>query len=423
MKITLIAHILPYPPFDGGRIDIWRRLQAFANYGVKLQLISWVHHPWQDEELKEIQKYTQAIHLILFKQKPRFLVQRIIDLWSYPLEVTSRIVRGKELSNLLTQVKVFNPDLIFLDGIHGGEIATFLSHNLNVPMVTRSHNIEHIYQKRLLESAIGWRKFKKQLSLTNLESYEKNLLKNSILFYDISVDDLKYWQEVQGLTNGRYLPPLMEFSENNTGESVNNNIDSDCIYDVVFVGSLNSDNNVAGLIWFLTKVLPAIHSKLRGLQTAKLGFAAGSSPSVKILIAGLNPVPKIKQLCNETEGVELKINPASAAAVYSSGRVLINPVSAGSGVSIKSIEMLAAGRPIVSRSQGLSGLPEAIKQYFKVADEAESFAEEIINCLFAPSELDIERSERGPSPELLDSFFGFQVIKNVLLELETILEL
>ncbi|MBE9166550.1 glycosyltransferase [Pleurocapsales cyanobacterium LEGE 06147] len=398
MKITLIAHVLPYPPLDGGRIDIWRRLKAFSQYGIKIQLISWIHHPLKEEELAKIQKYTQDIHFIKFKKTPGFLVRRIIDLWSYPLEVTSRISRGKELSNLLAQVSNFNPDLIFLDGIHGGEIATYLSKNLNVPMVTRSHNIEHVYQQRLLESAIGWRKFRKKLSLTNLESYEKKLLKNSIRFYDISVDDLKYWQE-QGFTNGRYLPPLIESFEKNSTEKFSNQINSNFIYDVVFLGNLNAENNVAGLIWFLTQVVPLVRSKL---------------PSVKILIAGLNPINKIKQLCNETEGVELKINPASSAVVYSSGRVLVNPISAGSGVSIKSIEMLASGRPIVSRSQGLSGLPDEIKQYFKVADEAQSFAEEIVRCLSTPPKLNIE-------PELLDSFFGFQVIKNVLSELEAIL--
>jgi glycosyltransferase involved in cell wall biosynthesis len=399
MKISLIAHLAPYPPLNGGSIDIWRRIKAFSHCGVKLQLISWVDHPWRDNELKEVQKYTQQIHLVPFKRSPSFLARRIIDLWFYPLEVTSRIIRGKKLSNLFAQVKAFDPDLIFLDGIHGGEIATYLSEKLNVPLVTRSHNIEHIYQQRLLQSAIGWKKLKKRLSLTNLKNYETKLLEKSLVFYDISVDDLKYWQE-QGLTNGRYLPPLIEISDqNNLGEYINNNVDSNRSYDVVFLGSLYSENNIAGLIWFLTEVVPLIRSKF---------------PSVKILIAGLNPVKKIKQLCSETEGIELTINPVSSAEIYNSGRVLINPISAGSGVSIKSIEMLASGKPIVSRSQGLSGLPQEIKQYFKVADEAPSFAEEIIQCLSNPSEFKIDS-------KLLDSFFGIQVVKNVLSELEAIL--
>ena len=399
MKITLIAHIMPYPPFHGGRIDIWRRLKAFANCGVKLQLISWFYHPPKPEELAEIQKYTQQIYLIPFKRTPVALARRIINLFSYPLEVTSRIVRGKELSTLLAQVEAFNPDVIFLDGIHGGEIATHLSKTLNVPMVTRSHNVEHLYHQRLLASARGWRKLRKKLSLTNLESYEKNLLRNSIRFYDISVDDLKYWQEKQGLTNGRWLPPLIDLSENKTSERVNEKFNHDFTYDIVFLGNLKLENNVAGVIWFLTEVMPAIRLQL---------------PSVKVLIAGLDPVNKIKQLCKDTEGVELKINPSSSTEVYSSGRVLINPVAVGSGVSIKSIEMLASGQPIVSTPQGLAGLPQEVNQYFTIADNVESFAKEIVKYLSSPPKVNIEL-------ELLDSFFGSQVIKNVVSELESIL--
>ncbi len=400
MKITLIAHVMPYPPFQGVSIDIWRRLKAFADCGVKLQLISWIDHPPKPEELEEIQKYTQQIYLIPFKRTPVSLTRRIIDLFSYPLEVTSRIVRGKELSTLLAQVKAFYPDVIFLDGIHGGEVATYLSKTLNVPMVTRSHNIEYLYQQNLLVSSWGWNKLRKQLSLTNLESYEKNLLRNSIRFYDISIDDLRYWEEKQGLINGRWLPPLIDISENKTSDSLPKQPSNDFTYEIIFLGNLHSENNVAGVIWFLTEVMPAVRLQL---------------PSVKVLIAGSAPVNKIiKQLCNETAGVDLEINPPSSAEVYSSGRILINPVSVGSGVSIKSIEMLASGKPIISRSQGLAGLPQELHQYFTIADNVESFVEKIVEYLSNPIKVNIE-------PKLLDSFFGSQVIKEVVSELEVLL--
>lgn len=399
MKITLISHVIPYPPVHGARIDIWRRIKAFANSGVKLQLIYWSHHSPKPDELAEIEKYTQQLCLFPFRRTPTAIARRIIDLFSYPLDVTSRILRGNELTGLRAQVESFNPDLIFLDGIQAGIVANDLSNTLNVPIVTRSHNIEHLYQKRLLGAAKGWKKLKKRLCLNNLENYEEDILRKSVLFYDISIDDLKYWQE-KGLTNGRYLPPLIEITANNPSEQYNNSIDSNLIYDVVFLGSLYTDNNVAGIVWFLTKVTPLIREQLT---------------SVKILIAGLNPINKIKQLCNETEGVELKINPQSSSEIYSSGRVLINPISAGSGVNLKSIEMLVSRRPIISRSQGISGLPEEIKQYFIVADEAQSFADEIVKCLSThPKTNNIE-------PDLLNSFFGPQAINNVVSEFKSIL--
>ncbi|MGK7893944.1 MAG: glycosyltransferase [Xenococcus sp. (in: cyanobacteria)] len=401
MKITLISHAIPYPPIHGGRIDIWRRMKAFADCGVKLQLIYWSHDLPQPDELAEIEKYTEQLYVIPFQRSPAAIVRRIIDLFSYPYEIASRILRDKALKAFLSKVEAFNPDLIFLDGIQGGIVANDLSKHLNIPVVTRSHNIEHLYQQRLLGAAKGWRKLKKRLYLTNLEQYEEETLSNSALFYDISVEDLKFWQK-RGLTNGRYLPPLIEFAENSLSEEINNSTDVNFTHDIIFLGGLGSDNNIEGVVWFLTKVVPLIRKQLT---------------TVKILIAGLDPVNKIKILCEQTEGVELKINPPSPAAIYRSGRVLINPVSAGSGVNIKSIEMLVSRRPIVTRSQGISGLPEEIQKYFMVAEDPQSFAKEIVNCLSTTT-----TTTNNIESSLLNSYFGPQAIKNILSDFELILE-
>ncbi len=371
MKITVVSHEIPYPANRGARIDIWRRIKAFVSLGVEIQLISWFKESPNPEEITEMQKYCQKVNLIQFKSSLSSLVYRAIDLLNYPLEVTSRILRGEEYNNLLKDTRDFQPDVIWLDGIHGGNIATKLSEALEVPLITRSHNIEHLYYRRLQASTIGFKsKLKRYLSVAHLEKYEKDLLKKSLLFYDISADDFKYWEK-QGFSNVRYLPPLIESMQESISPkniSQENSQEKNIIpeYDVVFLGALYVDNNIAGVIWFLTQVVPIILNAL---------------PNTKFLIAGLNPVEKIKQLCESQSGVDLSINPPSSLAVYNSGRVLINPVLKGSGVSIKSVEMLLLGKPIVSTPQGISGLPPQAKQLFTVADSAQTFAKEIIQLL------------------------------------------
>lgn len=261
MKITLICHDIPYPANRGARVEMWRRIKAFSNIGVELQLISWINEPPRPEEIAEIKKYIKEIYLIPFKSTLGSLARRTIDLLHYPLEVTSRIVRGKELTTLLSGVRAFHPDVIWLDGIHGGEIAARLSKNLNIPLITRSHNIEYLYYRRLLASTTDFAsKLKRYLSVSHLESFEKDLLKNSVLFYDISVDDLKLWQS-QGFQNGHYLPPIVEFPKDNDSKEVSDELSANIVYDVVFLGNLKVDNNVAGIIWFITQVflLYALH--------------------------------------------------------------------------------------------------------------------------------------------------------------------
>lgn len=392
MKITVVCHEIPYPPIHGGRIDMWRRLKAFSHFGVDLQLICWWYDtPPTHEEIAEINKYVKQLCIVPIKRTLGDRVRRIVDLLYYPLEVTSRIIRGKQLNSLLYDVRAFNPDVILLDGIHGGEIATALSKRLNVPLFTRSHNIEHLYYRRMLASARGLKnKIKRFLSVINLEKYEKNLLKNSTLFYDISADDLKFWQS-QGYSNGRWLPPLVEFPEYSTTPKYP-------IYDLVFLGNLSLENNAAGVVWFLNDVIPIIRANL---------------PKIRVLIAGLNPGKEIKQLCEEVEGVDLSINPVSAVEIYQSGRVLINPVLKGSGVKIKSIEMLIYGKPLVSTPEGVSGLPEEVRQYFKIAADAQSFAAEVIKALSNSVTTNADR-------ELLESMFGYKVIEGVVSDIKAL---
>lgn len=399
MKITIIAHEMPYPPIHGAPVDIWRRVKAFSELGAKVQLVSWVQEQPKQEQLVEIHKYVQQSCFILYKRSPAALLNRMVDLYSYPKEVASRILKGKDLKLLLSKVSFFNPDIIFLDGIHGGEIAKTLSHQLSRPLVTRKHNIEYLYQQRLYQVTHGVKKLKKRLSLTNVESYEKSILNHSTRFYDISPDDLSFWHN-QGFTHGKHLPPLMDVNSLQSSHSQTAVTENNPMYDVVFLGNLNSANNVAGIQWFLTQVMPLLQAK---------------QPDIKVLIAGSNPLRSIQQLCEDTPGVDLKINPPSAAEIYRSGRVLINPSPTGSGVSIKSLEMLTYQKPIVSTPQGLSGLPEQVYPYFQIATELDTFAAAIIKCLTTDEIPTIDL-------QLLDNLFGYGVIKDLLFDLETLVK-
>ncbi|MBF2014356.1 MAG: glycosyltransferase [Rivularia sp. T60_A2020_040] len=398
MKMTLVCHDIPYPAIHGGRIDMWRRIKAFAQIGVELQLICWFDRVPDYDEIAEIKKYVNSTYLIPFQYNLCAKASRMLNLFRYPLEVTSRLVRGQQLNDLISQVRAFKPHVVWLDGIHGGDVASQLSQCFDIPIVTRCHNIEHLYYQRLFNSAIGTSKIKRYLSVSHLEQYEKSLLKNSLLFYDISPEDLNFWKS-HGFKNGRYLPPLMEF---NNSQNLDNNYQKnhhDSQYDVVFLGNLYSNNNVAGIIWFLTQVLPEIRSQL---------------PNVKVLIAGAKPINKIRQLCENIDGVDLSINPSSSTEIYNSGRVLINPVLTGSGVSIKSLEMLVAGKPIVSTPQGIAGLPLSVKQYFKIASETQSFAAAIVNLLCNVQKTHIEQ-------KLLESLFGTQVIHEVVSDIKSLI--
>lgn len=396
MKLTIVAMEIPYPPNHGGRVDIWRRIKALKHVGVKLQLVCWTHQLPTPEERQVIDAYVEDFYPIVYGSGLGRSLRRAVDLLSYPLDVTSRIVRGQEWRDLLNRVQQFSPDVIMADHIHSCVVGQPLSKALNRPLTVRSHDIEHLHYGYWMKSSKGMAKFKRRLSLNHLKAYEFSMLRQSARFYDISLDDLNFWR-AQGLENGQFLPPVIDIEGPERQEPLQSEVElPQEVYDVVFLGNLRTDNNVAGVLWFLSEVLPLLQIKL---------------PEIKVLIAGSSPTKDILTTCEQTPGVTLKANPVSAAATYQSGKVLINPVATGSGTSIKSIDMLILERPIVTLEKGLFGLPEAAKQYFKVATDAQSFAQLIIESLSAPS-------HEFPDPSVLSSLFGRSVIEGFVADLE-----
>lgn len=394
MKISIIAMEIPYPPIHGGRADIWRRIKALSDLGTDLQLLCWCPKVCKPEDLAMIKKYVKNFYPIYYDRKIAAKIRRFIHLFSYPLEVTSRILQEKQWEEILSVVGSFEPDVILSDHVHCGVVALPLSQKLNIPMIVRSHDIEHLHYGYLLKSAKGYRKILRLLSLNHLEGYEKSMFKQSLAFYDISADDLNFWKN-EGFTNGYFLPPLIESFDQKSDAVDDVSVKTKVDYDLVFLGNLRTENNMAGIAWLIQEVLPLLKVHL---------------PEIKVLIAGSNPTYRIQKLVEKSDGVDLKINPVSAMDIYQSGHILVNPVATGSGVSIKSIDMLTAGKPIVTLPKGLYGLPEEAKQFFRVAVDANSFAVEVLNCLN-------EKHSKVPDRDVLNSLFGYSVIENFLSDL------
>jgi hypothetical protein len=103
----------------------------------------------------------------------------------------------------------------------------------------------------------------------------------------------------------------------------------------------------------------------------------------------------------------LHSNVPDADDFYARANVLVNTIKTGSGVQVKSLEMLMTDAPIVSTMQGVRGLPESVKQQFNICDTAQEFATAIISNLRAP---DVDLTARQSAREL----FGVAALKSEL---------
>jgi glycosyltransferase involved in cell wall biosynthesis len=154
-------------------------------------------------------------------------------------------------------------------------------------------------------------------------------------------------------------------------------------YDVVFSGNLHNSNNLEGLDWLAEKVVPLLHAKPR------------------VVFAGSDPIPALRQIAAKIKAT-IVANPPDMATVRSSATVLVNPTQRSSGVNLKTIEMLASGRPIVCTTAAMRGIPKSIQNFARVADSAADFAvfinKELSECRgYLEAQARAAYSEFGPS--------------------------
>jgi len=370
MKVFILASEFPFPANHGAKVDIWNRILAFNKIGLKVFLLSWYQRSEEpgEEDLKIVNKYVEGLAIYPIQKG----VKRILGLAQHPLQVAGRKLDKQVFSEVLDKVKQFSPDLILIDSLYGGYTGLKLAEHLTVPVVYRSHNVEYKYMHGLLKRASG---IKAKLALgamcLHLKSFEWQLLGKVDSYYSISINDLEYFKQC-GFLKGYWLPPMA----NDT--VAEDNLDTEVEYHVGFIGNLYSQNNVEGIRWFINSVVPILKKQVANL---------------KCVLIGSQPVDEIVDLCS-LNGIQLFKNVKDTRDYVRKINVLINPVKFGSGVNIKSIDMLSFKNQIVSTSVGVVGLPEEIKDVFFIADTENEFSATITDILLNNKKKDIALRER-----------------------------
>ena len=119
--------------------------------------------------------------------------------------------------------------------------------------------------------------------------------------------------------------------------------------------------NVHGIAWFIREVLPGVR---RRVPEAELWLVGGIGDRI-----------------GEEPGVRRLGFVDALDEVYQSAAVVINPQQFGTGLSIKSVEAMRHGRPLVSTVSGGRGLEDGAGLAFLQAASAEEFGEHLVALL------------------------------------------
>lgn len=387
LRLAIVAYEPPYPARHGWRADVWRRMLALQEQGVELMLIYWASDIPAERPTPEEEAVMRGVATRLYwcevEQSPLRRAARLVRRLSQHAIVVSRELDRAAQQRLGAAVAEFGADAIWLEGAYAGRVAQDLARDLQRPLFVRSHNIEHLYAARQGHKAGSWsERLKWAGQIGALRRLETRTLAAASAFFDISVDDLAWWSS-RGLARGHWLPPIID--EGQARRLAAPPVPGERTHDVGYLGNLATPNNVEGVLWFLAEIVP----RLRAVRADLKVFIAGSTPRSAIVVA-----------CQKA-AVDLIQNATDAVSVQRRAKVLVNPVFFGSGVNVKSVDMLLSGAHLVSTPQGLAGFPPMVKAEFAVAADAERFSDAILARLAGPDEV-----VASPSREHARALFG-----------------
>jgi polysaccharide biosynthesis protein PslH len=201
---------------------------------------------------------------------------------------------------------------------------------------------DDIMSGSLYESAVAsadgyFRKCRLRLNRRFLMKYEKKCLDFGASLF-CSDEDMAGVIGNNGKGNAFVVPNVYNnksFEDHDFGDGfLNENV-------LLFVGALMYKPNVDGLKWFIKSIYSEFKRKV---------------PDAKLMIVGRSPGREVRELCENSDGVELHGDVQDVREYYKKCRVVVVPVLNGGGTRIKILEAALANRPVLSTPLGASGL-------------------------------------------------------------------
>lgn len=343
-EIHIVSFTIPYPADYGGVIDVFYKIKALYELGVKINLHCFQYDRTESEELK---KYCKSVLYYHRPKRPRYFLSKI------PF-----IVLTRSNNKLLDKLKQDDHPILF-EGLH----TTFHLQRLiskSRTIVVRMHNVEHNYYSNLVKKEKNFfRKIFFKSEALKLKKYEK-ILKSDIKVAGITNKDCAHFKDYN-----KNIFLVEAFHANNGIEVLKGKGEY-----ILFHGNLSVHENIEAAKFIIKRVCPYI--------------------DFKFVIAGKNPAPELFKLSKIRSNVEIIPDPSDFEMKGLIQKAQVNLLISfqDTGVKLKLINALFKGRHCIVNSMiiGGSGL-ESLCHIVDMENEIISKLNELIKVDFTIEEI------------------------------------
>jgi len=298
--LNIISFDVPYPPNYGGIIDVFFKLKALNQLGVKIILHT---YEYGRGEQKELQKYCETVYYYKRNKNLNKVLSKL------PFIVNSRIN-----NQLLKKLQSNNYPILF-EGLH--TTYPLIRNQLNKrQIIVRAHNVEHHYYLGLSRSENS--KTKRLYFLTEalkLKKYQP-ILNSSSHILSISKNDYNYFKK-KLRTHIDYIPAFHQNNEINISVGKGDY--------ALYHGDLRVSDNIKACN-YLCEIFSLLNYSL---------IIAGNTND-KLFVNKIKTYPNIK-LINQVDNENLN-------HLIKNAHINILPTFQNTGIKLKLINALFSGR-------------------------------------------------------------------------------
>ena len=356
MKILQICKKFPYPAKDGESVAILNIAAALKSVGCRIDLLAmnttkhWVDNPM------DIQKLQYYDHIYAVPVDNRLSIGGALSALVKGDSYHVSRYRNEDFARKLVEVlKTHHYDVVQMETVYLSHYVDLVRAHTDALIVLRAHNVEHeIWQRITKNTRFAPKRWYLSLLTQQLKNYELEHFNKYDFIVAISNRDMQHIKSL-GYNNGTTFTPVgvkRLHSVRIPATSANG-----ATVRVGFIGSLDWMPNLEGIHWFLNHVWPSILK---------------SYSNVELHIAGRNTPTDIFQLHGK-DRITVHGEVPDAEQFVLSCDVMIVPLFSGSGMRVKIIESMLLGRPIVTTSIGLEGIPARHEKEILIADSPNDF--------------------------------------------------
>lgn len=378
MKTLLITSKPPYPIIDGGCYATSKLIECliYADINFDLFCLSTEKHPFSLKDIPEsVTSHSKVYHSIINTQVTVWgALKSLFSGESYNVNRFDHHHTHNELIEVLNNGYTH----VIFDSLYSTPYLQTVIQQGGIKSFVRTHNVEHLIWSQNGESESNFikRAFSKNLS-QKLKAYELATLKKFHGVFSISKDDTEVFKKLEIQSKIYDIPVSLNVE----------NLDVDYENKRVFhLGSMNWKPNVDAV-----NTLIGLWSKIR----AKI-------PKAELHIAG-SAMDGWNQ--PEQNGVIIDGFVSDIKKYATQNGILVSPITSGSGVKIKILEMLAFGIPVITTTMGAEGLQQ--DSMLVIANNEDELIIAIESVINSPSEKR-RMGERGK--KYIDEFHNVEII-------------